>query len=134
VARLLTAIAAAIVYLAAALALVLIANDNGLFPSYNDPLTEQGLPWMIVMAVASVAFGWAAGSWSAVLLALVSIPLAVPFDYPDHYPFAEPLPVWFSALVWTPISAALILLGVGARKVRDRRRSRHHTPRAQDLG
>jgi hypothetical protein len=127
VSRLLAGIAVGIVYLAAALALVLVANDNGLFPSYNDPLTEQGLPWMIVLAVASVAFGWIAGLWSAVLLALVSIPLAVPFDYPDHYPFAEPLPVWFSALVWTPISAALILLGVGARKVRDRRRKSAQT-------
>jgi hypothetical protein len=111
-----------IVYLAAALAFVLVANDNGLFPSYNDPVTEQALTWMIVMAVASVAFGWIAGLWWAVLLALVGIPLAVPFDYPDHYPFAEPEPVWASALPWTPTSAALILLGVGARKVRDRRR------------
>jgi len=121
VSRVLAGIVAGIVYLVAALALVLIANDKGEFPSYQNP-TAGGLPWMIVLACASVAFGWATGSLWAALLALVSVPFAIPFDYPDHYPFAEPFPVWFSAAVWTLPSAGLILLGVGARKVRDRRR------------
>lgn len=119
-------VAAGIVYLVAALALVLIANDKGEFPSNEDP-TAGGLPWMIVLAGASVAFGWVAGSWWAALIALAPVPLAIPFDYPDHYRFAEPLPVWFSALVWTPISAGLILLSVGARKASGRwRRSVSH--------
>jgi hypothetical protein len=116
------------VYLVAALALVLIANDKGEFPSYEDP-TAGGLPWMIVLAVASVAFGWAAGSWWAALIALVSVPLAIPFDYLDHYRFSEPFPVWFSALVWTPLSAGLIMLGVAARKARGR--WRRSVPRGQ---
>lgn len=112
--RFLPGIVAGIAYLAAALILVLIANDKGEFPSHNS-VTDRGAPWMIVLAGASVAFGWVVSSWRAALLALVLVPLAVPFDYPDSYPFSEPYPVWFSAAVWTPISGALILLGVVAR-------------------
>lgn len=37
----------------------------------------------------------------------------------------------FYAVIVTPFSAALILLGVGARKVRDRRRSGQHTPTSE---
>jgi hypothetical protein len=120
VTQVLAEIVAGIVYLAAALALVLITNDKGEFPSYNY-VTEAGAPWLIVLAGASLAFGWIAGSWFAGLLALVLVPLAIPFDYPDHYRFAEPYPVWFSAAIATPLSAGLILLGVGARTVRNGR-------------
>jgi hypothetical protein len=128
VSRVLAGVVVGIVYIVAALALVLIANDKGEFPSYEDP-TAGGLSWMIVLGGASLAFGWVARSWWAALLALVSVPLAVPFGYPEHYPFAEPWPVWGSAAVWTLLSAGLILLSVGARKARGR--WRRSVPRGQ---
>jgi hypothetical protein len=117
VSRLLAGIVAGILYLGAALAFV-IAVDTDYEAGHGE--------WLALLAGASLALGWAARSWPAALLALALVPLAIPFDYPDSR-FAEPLPTYFSALVATLPSGALILLGVGVRKVRDRRSSRHHT-------
>ena len=109
-------IVAGIVYLAAGLAWVITVDTN-----YE---ADHGV-WLAILAGASLALGWASGSWRVALLALVLVPLAIPFDYPDSR-FGEPLPTYFSAGIVTPISAALILLGVGARKAWDRRHSRDH--------
>jgi hypothetical protein len=114
-------IVAGIVYLAAALAYV-IAVDANLEGGHGE--------WLALLAGASLAFGWAAGSWLAALLALALVFVGMPFDYPESR-FGEPFPTAFYAQILTPVSAALILLGVGARKVRDRHRSRH--PHLGDL-
>jgi hypothetical protein len=119
----LAGIVAGIVYVAAALAYVIAVDTN---------YEANHAGWLAVLAAASLALGWTTGLWRVALLALVLVPLAVPFDYPESR-FSEPLPTYFSAVILTPISAGLILLGVGARKVKNRHRSRHHTPRAQDL-
>jgi hypothetical protein len=110
VSRVLAGVVAGIVYLAAALAFV-IAVDT-------DYEANHGV-WLAILAAASLALGWATGSWPAALLALVLVPLAMPFDYPDSR-FGEPFPTWFSAGIVTPISAGLILLGVWARRARGR--------------
>jgi hypothetical protein len=110
VSRLLVGIVAGIMYLASALAYVIAVDTN----------YEAGHgAWLALLAAASLALGWAAGSWRAALLALLLGSIAAPFDYPDSR-FSEPFPTYFSAMVVTLPSAALILLGVGARKVRDR--------------
>jgi hypothetical protein len=116
----LAGIVAGIVYVAAGLAYVIAVDTN-----YE---ADHGV-WLAVLAAASLALGWATGLWRVALLALVLVPLAMPFDYPESR-FGEPFPTHFSALVVAPISAGLILLGVWARKVRGRRADRRHTPRA----
>jgi hypothetical protein len=112
----LAGIVAGIVYVAAALAYVIAVDTN---------YEANHAGWLAVLAAASLALGWTTGLWRVALLALVLVPLAIPFDYPDSR-FGEPLPTYFSAGIVTPISAALILLGVGARKAWDRRHSRDH--------
>jgi hypothetical protein len=120
--RLLPGIVAGIVYLAASLAYVIAVDSN-----YE---ADRGL-WLALLAGASLAFGWTAGSWPAALLALALVFVGMPFGYPESR-FSEPFLTAASAQILTPISAALILLGVWARKVRDRRRSRApHPPRAR---
>jgi hypothetical protein len=127
VSRLLAGIAAGIVYLAAALAYVITVDAN----LEGGQVGEWGFvrghgEWLALLAGASLAFGWATGSWAAPLLALALVFVGMPFDYPESR-FGEPFSTAFYAQMLIPFSAALILLGVGARKARDRRRSGHHT-------
>ena len=99
-----------IVYLAAALAYVIAVDTN-----YE---ADHGV-WQAVLAGASLVFGWIAGDWRAALLALVLAPLATQFGWPESR-FSEPAPTWHAAAFAAPISAALILIGVWARKARGR--------------
>lgn len=117
--RVLPGIVAGIVYLAAALAYVIAVDSN-----YE---ADRGV-WVALLAGASLALGWVAGSWRAALLAVVLAPLATQFGYPESR-FSEPFPTWHAAAIATPISAGLILLGVWARKMRGRRRERAVGPR-----
>jgi hypothetical protein len=118
----LAGIAAGIVYLAAALAYLIAVDANLEGGQVGEWAYLKGhTEWLALLAGASLAFGWAAGSWLAALLALSLIPLGMPFDYPESR-FGEPFPTFMYAVIVIPPSAALILLGVGARKVRDRRR------------
>jgi hypothetical protein len=120
--RLLPGIAAGILYLAAALALI-IAVDT-------DYEADHGV-WLAIFASASLVFGWITGSWRAGLLALVLVPLAALFGYPESR-FSEPFPIWATAVLYTPISVALILIGVGAQKVSGRYASASRREDASD--
>jgi hypothetical protein len=110
---------AVLVYLAGAIAFVLIDNAD------HEDLHEA----MALLAAASLACGWLAGLWSAALLSLVLFPLALPFGYPESS-FAEPFTVSATAMFVTLPSAALILVGVWIHRAWSRRRGRH-TPAAQ---
>ena len=89
-----------VAYLAgAALAVVLLnANSGG----------EEVA--VAVWAVVSVALGLGGGRLDFALLAFLAIPFAVPFGYPDHYQYSEPLPIWWSVAVCAFFSAGLIFL------------------------
>src|SRR4051794_26541961 len=100
------------IYLGAALALVLMADAD-----WERDLTFSAA----LIAAASLFYGWEADRWPAALLALALVLFALPLGYPDS-DFAEPLPTWTAAAIWTPISAALILVGTAARRVWTRRR------------
>jgi hypothetical protein len=131
VSRLLPGIAAGIVYLVVAIAYVIAVDTNLEGGQVGEWAFLKGhSEWLALLAGASLAFGWGAGSWPAPLLALALVFLGMPFDYPDSR-FGEPFPTVYYAVIVIPISAALILFGVGARKVRDRHRSRH--PHLGDL-
>jgi hypothetical protein len=90
-----------VLWLGAAIGFVLIANADA----------EGRGPGMVLLASASVALGLATRSWAAAAVSLLLVPLALPFGYPNDYSLPDPLPVWFSAAIWTPLSAILILVG-----------------------
>jgi O-antigen ligase len=130
VSRVLPGIVAGIVYLGAALAYVVAVDADLEGGAVAEWAFAKGhSEWLALLAGASLAFGWATGSWLAALLALALVFVGMPFDYPESR-FGEPLPTAFYAQILTPVSAALILLGVGARKVRDRRHGRAVGPPA----
>jgi len=82
-------------YLAGAAAAVVLLNANG-----GDGEVAIGI-W----TVASVLLGWGTGQLGFALLAFLAIPFAVPFGYPDHYQYSEPLPIWWYAAFCAFISA-----------------------------
>jgi hypothetical protein len=80
--------------------------------------------WIVVITwyLGAGVVGWWLGRWKAVLLPFLSVPIAIPFGYPDAYLGGEPFPVWFSAAGAAAIAMLLIMLVTGARKQYDRRR------------
>lgn len=101
-----------IAYLAAmALAVVLLDANSG-----------QEVLALAVWAVASVALGLGTGRFAFALLAFLAIPFAVPFGYPNHYEFSEPMPIWWGATFFSIFSAGLILLAALASRIFEIRR------------
>lgn len=66
------------------------------------------IAFIVIWAVASVLLGWGTGQLGFAFLALLAIPFAVPFGYPDHYQYSEPMPIWWSAMFYAFISTCLI--------------------------
>jgi hypothetical protein len=91
-------IAFIVTYLAGAAAAVVLLNAN----SGNGELV------IMIWAVASVLLGWGTRKLDFAFLALLAIPFAVPFGYPDHYQYSEPMPIWWSTMFCAFISACLI--------------------------
>jgi len=100
-----TRIALIMAYLASAAATVIILNaysgDAGLSIVVDATL--------VIWAALSALLGWRTGQPGLALLALLAIPFAIPFGYPDHR-FNEAYPVWFSVALYAIASAALIFL------------------------
>jgi hypothetical protein len=73
--------------------------------------------WIVVITwyLGAVVVGWRLGRWEAALLPFLSVPIAIPFGYPDAYVGGEPFPVWFSAAGATAVAMLLIMLATGAR-------------------
>jgi len=99
-------------YLAGAAAAIILLNAN----------TGDGELAVVIWAVASVLLGWGTGRLGFALLALLAIPFAVPFGYPDHYQYSEPLPIWWSAMFCAFISACLIFASALIKNVVEARR------------
>jgi hypothetical protein len=102
-----TRIVFVVTYLAGAAAAVVLLNAN----SGDDELA------ILIWAVASVAVGWGTGQLSFTFLALLAIPFAIPFGYPDHYQYSEPMPIWWSAMLGAVISTCLIFASALIKKV-----------------
>ena len=66
-------------------------------------------------AAAHVGVGWIAARVLALCLPLLGVLVALPFGFPDDVA-GEPLPVWADMVVYAPFAAALIGVGVVARK------------------
>jgi len=106
-------IGAATLYVAIVLGLIALA-DSG--------VRETDLMWLI----ASLCLGWVTRSPWFALVPLIAVPIAVPFGYPDEWSQSwghDPLPLWFGILVAVPVLAALVLAGVGGRRLFERSRA-----------
>jgi hypothetical protein len=107
-----------VTYLAGAAVAIILLNAN----------SGGGVELAIVIwAAVSLLLGWGTGQLGFAFLALLAIPFAVPFGNPDHYQYSEPLPIWWTAMIWSGVSACLIFSSALIRVVIDARRRR--TPR-----
>jgi hypothetical protein len=91
----------------AAVAVILLNANNG----SGDELA------IVIWAAASLLLGWGTGQLGFAFLALLAIPFAVPFGNPDHYQYSEPLPIWWSAMMCSFVSACLIFASALIRTV-----------------
>jgi hypothetical protein len=99
-------------YLAAAVAFVVLANDN---------TQNLGIGGAILLG-ASVTVGLGTGWWPACLLALALLPLSLPFGGADEWTGNEQPSLVLLAEIWTPLSVLFIVVSTGARKAWERRR------------
>lgn len=82
---------------------------------------------LCLVVVALLGLGYRAGSWKSVFFALILIPAALVADWlafglditrQDEY---EPLPTTPFVVIGMPIPMLLVALGVGGRRLRERR-------------
>jgi hypothetical protein len=105
-------IAFVVTYLAGAAAAVILLNAN----------SGDGELAIAIWAVASVLLGWGTGQLGFAFLALLAIPFAIPFGYPDQYQYSEPMPIWWSAMFCAFISVCLIFASALIKNVVEARR------------
>lgn len=108
-----TRIAFVVTYLTCAAVAVVLLNANG-----GDSRLA-----IVIWGVASVLLGWGTGRLGFALLSLLAIPFAIPFGYPDHYQYSEPMPVWWSTMLCAFISACLIFASALIKNVVEAQRS-----------
>jgi hypothetical protein len=88
----------------------------------------------LLWVLASIFLGAATGRPSFALLALLAIPVAIPFGIPDDdlSRRADPvLPLVFIAAYFVPISALLIVASAFARRTIERLSQRHSRARSR---
>lgn len=107
-----TRIAFIVTYLVGAATAVVLLNAN----------TGDGELAIVIWVIVSALLGWGTGQLAFALLAFLVIPFAVPFGYPDHYQFSEPMPIWWSVAVCAFFSAGLILLSALMKLIVEARR------------
>lgn len=105
-------IAFVVIYLAGAATAVILLNAN----------SGDGELAIVIWAAASVLLGWGTGRLGFALLALLVVPFAVPFGYPDNYQYSEPMPIWWSAMICAFVSACLIFASALIKNIVEARR------------
>lgn len=80
--------------------------------------------WVMILSVAAVhvALGYTVGRRWALLLPLIPVLIAVPLGYPATNK-GEPLPIWIGLLYFVPFAIALVAIGIGGRRLLERRSS-----------
>jgi hypothetical protein len=87
---------------------------------FGEPMRDVAA--LSALAVVHLLVGLTIGRWWALFLPFVLVFLAIPLAYPDPNR-GEPFPVWFGVLFWMPAFLFVIAMGVGVRKVWERKRS-----------
>ena len=79
--------------------------------------------WLLpALVLLQIAVGFVVGRWWAVVLPLLLVPISIPAGYPPITPdSAEPFPVFFSVGVAAVFAVPLVVLGLAARIVYERR-------------
>jgi hypothetical protein len=75
---------------------------------------------LLCLLLTPLTLGGLAGRWWVLSLPLVAALVSIPFGYPENIG-GEPLPTWFNLLFIAPVQLALIAVGVGGRKLWNRR-------------
>jgi hypothetical protein len=80
--------------------------------------------WAVLgfVVLVHVGLGFAVNRWWSLLLPFYFVVIGIPVGYPSTNR-GEPLPIWFGLLLAWPAAVALIAIGLGLRKVVERRRA-----------
>jgi hypothetical protein len=81
-----------------------------------------GWSGIVGFGLVHVALGFAVNRGWALLLPLLAVAIALPAGYPSANQ-GEPLPLWLGALIWAPVNISLVAIGVGSRRLFERRRT-----------
>ena len=92
--------------------------DQQLF--FGEPTSDYVV--LGALGLIHLLLGLTIGRWWTLFLPFVLVFLAIPLGYPDPNR-GEPFPVWFGVLFWTPAFLFVIAIGVGLKKVLERKRS-----------
>src|SRR5688572_22273286 len=76
---------------------------------------------LVLLVAVHLALGYAVGRAGALPLPLLAVVMALPLGYPSANK-GEPLPIWLGLLFFVPAAIALVAIGIGTRRLRDRRR------------
>ena len=85
-----------------------------------QPRGALGHAFGIALVALHVGAGAGVGRWWALLLPALLVPVAVPAGFAPGA--GQDDPIWMDLVLEAPFAALLIALGVGARKLRVRRR------------
>jgi uncharacterized membrane protein YhaH (DUF805 family) len=76
---------------------------------------------LVLLLAVHLALGYAVGRAWALPLPLLAVAMALPLGYPSANK-GEPLPIWLGLLFFVPGAIALVAIGIGTRRLHDRRR------------
>lgn len=102
--------------------------------------TDRKLWLLPVVGLVQVAAGFVIGSWGAVVLPLLLVPISVPAGDPPIRPDnAEPFPIFFSVGFGAIFAVPLVAVGLAARMIYESRaassnRGERGSPRAPESG
>ena len=102
-------------------ALYLVAGAGSIYCVWNSTELAGGSSSMLILVLIvgiHLAFGFAIGSWWALLLPFALVLLAVPAGYPPT-DAREPLPIWFAQIYVGIGEAVLMVPGIVVRRLRD---------------
>jgi hypothetical protein len=98
-------------------------------------LDADGGGWLPVLwLLASALLGAGTGDFRFAALALLAIPIAIPFGLPTDRSSDPVLPVWVAAAYLAAFSAALIVLSAAGRRIVEPRLRRRRTARGSGIG
>jgi predicted membrane protein len=87
-----------------------------------DP--DSGAWQLPVPVIVQLLAGLVIGRWWALLLPVIVVFVSIPAGNPPiTADYVEPFPIWFGLAVAAPVAILLVALGVGARRIYDRRSS-----------
>src|ERR687897_48862 len=78
--------------------------------------------FLVSLVLVHIGLGFAVGRPWVLLLPLLSVVMALPLGHPSANK-GEPLPIWLGLLFFVPPGSAIVAVGIGLRRLYDRRRA-----------